>query len=774
MKAIKRISVLVLALVMVFMLCIPSDMAHADDTDVTTITFKDTIVYQEVVRNIIDSYSITTDDDKMQITMKKSDITSIKTLRLTIASYSSGSLMKDLSGLENFTGLTTLEITNSNSNNGQVKDGVYTDLSPLSGLTNLTWLELNGTHATNLNAIAGLTNLTYLQVEGAEELDISAIKDLSNLTELKLFTCGIDDDDFKYITENAPELTKLYIGYANYEGNNVSDISSISKLSKLKVLRLDNNKIENIEPLSQLTGLTSLAIRCNPVKDISALETLTNLQYLYLGRDGFEGDKEGVPINGNIDVLGKIPKLIWLEASHCGITDIKALEPIMANLYKLDLTSNSITDYSLVEKEFKGNSLELGDQLYEYAADSGETIKLPQVLLDAMYDEDSFVYTDNLTKNGLKLTNCTLSDDGKSIIINKNVTSAQVSAGYRSNGYKYSARIQYNVTDVNNPEVEVQYSTTESTNKDVTVTLIVDEDVQPIDGFNKVIYSGNKYQKTYTDNTKESIDVYDLSGNKTTVEVNVNNIDRVDPEVKVSYSTKELTNKDVEVTLTANEDIQEIEGFTKVDNRTYKKTYKENFGEDVTVFDIAGNYNVVKVKVANIDKISPEVTVSYSTKETTYDPVEVTLTADEDVQAIEGFTKVDSRTYKKTFAKNTDTNVDVYDLAGNKTVVNISITNINEKPVTPVTPTEPVVPEEPTTPAAPTEPAVPEKPTTPVTPTEPATAEQPTTSEVPSAEEEPVVAPDTGDNSMAAMYAIIAGITGAAVLLSAKKKKYNR
>ena len=173
---------------------------------------------------------------------------------------------------------------------------------------------------------------------------------------------------------------------------------------------------------------------------------------------------------------------------------------------------------------------------------------------------------------------------------------------------------------------------------------------------------------------------------------------------------------------------------------------------------MAGNKTVVTVEVTNIDKTAPEVEATYSTKEITYDAVEVTLTANENVQAIEGFTKVDDRTYKKTFAKNTDINVDVFDIAGNKTVVNISITNITEKPT---------VPEEPETPVTP--PTVPEEPETPVTP-----PTEPVTPESPSAVEEPAVAPKTGDNSMAAMYAIIAGISGAVVLLSAKKKKYNR
>ena len=143
-----------------------------------------------------------------------------------------------------------------------------------------------------------------------------------------------------------------------------------------------------------------------------------------------------------------------------------------------------------------------------------------------------------------------------------------------------------------------------------------------------------------------------MAGNKTVVTVEVTNIDKTAPEVEATYSTKELTNGSVEVTLTANEDVRSVSGFTKVDNRTYKKTYTSNAKEDVTVYDKAGNKTVVTVEVTNIDKTAPEVKATYSTKELTNRNVEVTLTANEDVQSVEGFTKVDNRTYKKTYTSN--------------------------------------------------------------------------------------------------------------------------
>ena len=140
----------------------------------------------------------------------------------------------------------------------------------------------------------------------------------------------------------------------------------------------------------------------------------------------------------------------------------------------------------------------------------------------------------------MRLDGCKFSEDGKSVIIDKNVATAKADIGYHCHGYKYSAKIVYDVTDVSAPEVETYYSTKKLTNKDVTVTLVADEDIQAVAGYDKV--TDREYRKVYTANANESVDVYDIAGNKTKVEVSVTNIDKEAPEVKVAYSTKEITN----------------------------------------------------------------------------------------------------------------------------------------------------------------------------------------------------------------------------------------
>ena len=88
-------------------------------------------------------------------------------------------------------------------------------------------------------------------------------------------------------------------------------------------------------------------------------------------------------------------------------------------------------------------------------------------------------------------------------------------------------------------------------------------------------------------------------------------IDRTTPNVEVNYSPNEKTTEKVEVTLKADEPIQEPgNGWVlQEDGCTLKKEYEENTKEEVEVKDKSGNTKTVIVEVTNIDKIAPTVQI---------------------------------------------------------------------------------------------------------------------------------------------------------------------
>ena len=80
--------------------------------------------------------------------------------------------------------------------------------------------------------------------------------------------------------------------------------------------------------------------------------------------------------------------------------------------------------------------------------------------------------------------------------------------------------------------------------------------------------------------------------------------DTTAPEVKVSYSTVDKTEGPVTVTITADEPIQDIPGWTRVSENVLKKDYTANTNESIDVLDLAGNVTTVSVTVSNIVKPS--------------------------------------------------------------------------------------------------------------------------------------------------------------------------
>ena len=168
--------------------------------------------------------------------------------------------IRDLTGLEHATGLTTLYLWETNIN----------DISALSGLTSLTHLELNYTkQLSNLKPLSSLRNLTKLDLRFRRSVTRSPTvpRDLSPL-------------------RNLTSLEVLNLLYNNIQGSN---ISALADLTKLKQLNLEGTNITE-------RGLASV------------LPTLTKLEWLYITR---------TPVTArvlfNLAVPGGLKRL-WMEA----------------------------------------------------------------------------------------------------------------------------------------------------------------------------------------------------------------------------------------------------------------------------------------------------------------------------------------------------------------------------------------------------------------------------------------------------------------------------
>ena len=273
----------------------------------------------------------------------------------------------------------------------------------------------------------------------------------------------------------------------------------------------------------------------------------------------------------------------------------------------------------------------------------------------------------------------TISEDNKTLtkVYTKNTT--EDIDVYDISGNKSTIQVKITNIDTTKPELSVEYDITQLTNKSVTATITANEQLQQLEGWT-ISEDCTTLTKIYTENTEESIEIYDLAGNKATIQVKIANIDKTEIQATVEYSTTILTNKNVTVKIILNKEIQEINGWTLSDDKmTLTKEYTENADENVKIQDFVGNEREIKISVQNIDKLAPTVKVKYSTTQKTNEDVIVTIVSDEQLQEVDGWTiSEDGKTLTKKYEKNSEETVKVYDIAGNEIEVKVSVNNIDK------------------------------------------------------------------------------------------------
>ena len=238
--------------------------------------------------------------------------------RLTFLSKIEGQGIRDLTGLQFATNLSSIRIEGSR----------VSDLSPIAGLTQLKALDIDFTDPPSIihdaKQLSRLVNLTFLALHGVE--DLTPLAGLPKLEQLFVSHSDIRD------------LSPL-AGLVNLElihmGTSASDLSPLAGLTKLRHLYLPGGDISELTPLAGLTGLEELYLFGNDVADISLLARLTDLKRLDLSRNDLS----------DISPLAGLSNLKWMNLHNNKISDISALSGL-TNLTWLDVSVNEISDFS--------------------------------------------------------------------------------------------------------------------------------------------------------------------------------------------------------------------------------------------------------------------------------------------------------------------------------------------------------------------------------------------------------------------------------------------
>lgn len=218
--------------------------------------------------------------------------------------------VKDLSGLEYFTSLQTLNL----------KFHRVTDPSPVEGLASLTSLNLGENPISALN-LAKLGNLTDLRLYGTQikELDLTAVPKLQSLYLQRTALTALD-------LTGLTELTSAFINEAQLSSLKADGLSRLTRLDAVK------NKLTQLS-VTNCEALTELHLNDNQLSEVT-LSGLPKLMRLNLYANKLT----------SID-LTKMPSLLWIFLYDNQISQID----LKANtaLREIYITNNPITELDL-------------------------------------------------------------------------------------------------------------------------------------------------------------------------------------------------------------------------------------------------------------------------------------------------------------------------------------------------------------------------------------------------------------------------------------------
>jgi internalin A len=134
--------------------------------------------------------------------------------------------------------------------------GIPTAALTTSDLASLTWLDIGGRGITNLAGLEAAVNLNWLRVSDNPGItSFEPLTFLSGLTVLLVDGCNLSD------LSGLAGLTRL--GEINVARNILSDLSPLARLPGLYCVWADNNQLSQIDPLLELPILGSVSLERN-------------------------------------------------------------------------------------------------------------------------------------------------------------------------------------------------------------------------------------------------------------------------------------------------------------------------------------------------------------------------------------------------------------------------------------------------------------------------------------------------------------------------------
>ncbi|MFO7736463.1 MAG: hypothetical protein R6W70_09670 [bacterium] len=217
------------------------------------------------------------------------------------------------------------------------------DLSVFSEMKHLKKLDMRfAVNIKDVSPLSGLKNLEYLNIWKTAVKDFSPLK---NLSSLKRF-----DAKMTPVTDVSPLAEIKTLEAVDFLQTDVSDVSSLSKLSNLKELVLCSTKVKDISMFYPMAEQFTYLDLCNTeFRDFEKLKLFSNLRRLKLW---------GLPIK-DASLFSEMKDLWELDLWNTKITDISPLYGL-ENLERLVLKELDVPEKQVkkIKKKIPGIKVE--------------------------------------------------------------------------------------------------------------------------------------------------------------------------------------------------------------------------------------------------------------------------------------------------------------------------------------------------------------------------------------------------------------------------------
>ena len=192
-----------------------------------------------------------------------------------------------------------------------------TDISGLSGCTQIKTLQLKNNPISDISALQGLEQLEMLDVAFTQVSDLSPVVS-DTIKELYLEFSNLHDFS---VLEKCPSIEDIRVSNASKK-----EIEQLLRIKNLRNFSVYEGEVDSLEMFQSVPGLQGLELAgCAGLTSLEGIENFKELTFLGLARTGIES----FPENFYHD------KLEVLEVTGTGIKDFKALLrcPNLRNLY---------------------------------------------------------------------------------------------------------------------------------------------------------------------------------------------------------------------------------------------------------------------------------------------------------------------------------------------------------------------------------------------------------------------------------------------------------